>query len=217
MTTASVGQPTQHVIGHDCTYPVDASQVRDYRWTVRQYDRLTVKGFFDRVHVELIEGRIIKMAPKWEPHVAGVSLTAKAIERAFGEGYWVRRESPLHFGTRSKPEADLAVVVGTENDYVNSGAPSNALLVVEVSESSLKYDRGRKASLYARNGIADYWIVNIVDRQLEIHRQSIADPLSRFRFRYSQIQTLKPGESATPLAVGSAVAVSAMFPAPRPS
>src|SRR5665213_305477 len=165
---------------------IESSHIQEKRWTLREYDRLLAKGFFRNARVELIEGRIIKMAAQYEPHVASVSLTAKAVERAFGDGFWVRRQNPLRFGSRSKPEPDAAVVAGNENDFINSGTPTTALLVIEVSDSSLNYDRGRKASLYARYGIADYWIVNVVDRQLEVYRDPIADPLHRFRFRYDR-------------------------------
>ena len=71
---------------------------------------------------------------------------------------------------------------------------------------------GHKASLYAHHGITDYWIVNVVDRQLEIYRDPIADPLHRFRFRYDQSRVLKPGESAVPLAAPVSIAVSNLFP-----
>ncbi|HWE02744.1 MAG TPA: Uma2 family endonuclease [Tepidisphaeraceae bacterium] len=193
------------------------SPVKELRWTVRKYDQLLANGLFRNAHVELVAGRIIKMAPKLEPHVASVSLSAKAVERSFGDGYWVRRQDPLHLGAYSKPEPDVAVVAGTEIDYVFTGAPRSALLVIEVSESSLRYDRLRKASLYARFGIADYWIVNLVDRQLEIYREPVADPLHRFRFRYGEMRVVKPEEFATPLASHIPMAVSAMLPPHAPT
>jgi Uma2 family endonuclease len=69
-----------------------------------------------------------------------------------------------------------------------------------VSETTLAYDRGRKASLYAASGIADYWIVNLVQRQLEIYRNPIADASQPFGFRYDQRTILNPNDHASPLA-----------------
>ncbi|HZL37621.1 MAG TPA: Uma2 family endonuclease [Tepidisphaeraceae bacterium] len=183
------------------------------RWTVAEYERLASRGFFKRRRVELVNGRIIEMPPKLEPHVASVSLSAKALARAFGDGYYIRQEAPLRQGSRSKPEPDIAVVRGSEWDYVEAGCPSDALLVVEVSEKTLRYDRGKKAALYARHGIADYWIVNLVDRQLEVHREPIADASHQHAYRYATILVFKPGQSVSPLhAQEKHVAVAELMP-----
>jgi Uma2 family endonuclease len=188
---------------------------KPYRFSVEEYDRMAAAGFFKRRRVELVEGRIMFMAPQYEPHVAGVSLAARAVETAFGIGHWVRQQSPIRLGSRSKPEPDVAVVVGSERDYLASGTPSNPLLVIEVSDSTLNLDRGRKAAMYARHGVADYWILNLVDRQLEVHRDPVADPAHQFRFRYRSIMVLRHGESTVALAAPSApVAVSGMMPFP---
>ena len=91
------------------------------------------------------------------PHAAGLELAERAVETIFATGYWVRTQLPIHFGPRSEPEPDIAVVPGGPRDY--TAHPSTALLIVEVSEATLSYDRRRKGSLYARANIADYWIV----------------------------------------------------------
>ncbi|HET6249976.1 MAG TPA: Uma2 family endonuclease [Tepidisphaeraceae bacterium] len=189
-----------------------SSDPKPLRWTVDAYDRMAAAGLFNQARVELIEGRIIQMAAQLEPHVAGVSLAGKVLESAFGGGYWVRRQNPLRFGSRSKPEPDVAVVPGNEGDYIDIGTPSTALLVVEVSDSSLRYDRGRKAALYAKHAIADYWIVNLVERQLEVHRDPVPNPAGRFKFRYAQIQVLKPGDAIAPISIDSPVSVSSLMP-----
>lgn len=170
-------------------------------------------GFFDSQRVELIEGRILRMPPQYEPHVAGISLASRAVEQAFGPGYWVRQQSPIRLGKRSKPEPDVAVVIGSENDYIDSGTPTNPLLIIEVSESTLRLDRGRKLAMYARHGIADYWILNLVDRQLEVYRNPVPDPTHVFKFRYSSVAVLHPGESVAPVAVPTAgVEVAQIMP-----
>src|SRR5690349_838232 len=133
-------------------------------WTLAEYDRMIRAGLFRDQRAELIEGEIIQMPPMEEPHAAGIEKTRRALEAVFGPNHWARAQMPLRFRPRSAPEPDVAVVPGGPDDYQT--APTAALLVVEVSDASLAYDRGRKASLYARAGIADYWIVSLRHRQL---------------------------------------------------
>jgi Uma2 family endonuclease len=189
------------------------AEFKTYRWTVARYDRLTADGAFDDQRVELLEGRIIRMPPQKEPHVAGVSRTARALSSCFAEGYYIRTQSPIHLGRLSKPEPDVAVVIGTYQDYLKSGTPTTALLLVEVSDATLALDRGRKASVYAKFGILDYWVLNLIDRQLEVHRRPIGDAAHRYRFRYADIGILKEGDSVTPLAAPAAsIAVRDLLP-----
>jgi Uma2 family endonuclease len=105
---------------------------------------------------------------------------------------------PLFVGEGYRPEPDIAVVRRLELS-VNS-PPSRALLIIEVSDSTLRYDCVEKASLYARAGVADYWILNLVDRILEVHRSPRLDAAARFGFSYSSLETLAPGQTVTPLA-----------------
>jgi len=78
------------------------------------------------------------------------------------------------------------------------------VLAVEIAESSLSFDRRQKGSLYARAGLGDYWIVNLVDRVLEVYRVPLADPAAPYGWRYAEVQTLSPGETASPLAAPAA-------------
>jgi len=98
---------------------------------------------------------------------------------------------------------DVAVVPGTFRDYV-IGHPSQPVLVVEVSESSLALDREHKEDVYARARVADYWIVNLVDRVLEVYREPIGDQAAPFGWRYRSIEVLEPSASVAPLAVADA-------------
>jgi len=98
---------------------------------------------------------------------------------------------------------DVAVVPGTFRDYV-IGHPSQPVLVVEVSESSLALDREHKGSVYARARVADYWMVNLVDRVLEVYREPIGDQAAPFGWRYRSIEVLEPSASVAPLAVADA-------------
>jgi Uma2 family endonuclease len=151
------------------------------------------------------------MPPMKTPHAAGLELAERALEDVFGRGYWVRTQLPLHLGPRSEPQPDLAVVPGGPRDY--SKHPASALLIVEVSDATLSYDRRRKGSLYARAGIADYWIVNLNRGRLEVYRQPIPDPSRRYGFGYSTVEVLQPTDHATPLAAPQArIAVADLLP-----
>ena len=181
--------------------------------SVSRYDRLTELGWFDDQRVELIEGKVIRMPAQAEPHVAAIGRAVRVVLPIFGQGFYVRVQAPLVQGRYSKPEPDLAVVRGSEAEYLAHGTPTTALLVIEVSEATLDQDRGRKAAIYARSGIADYWIVNLVDRQLEVHRDPVADPKHRFRFRYADVRIVKPPGVVAPLAAPHAsIAVADLLP-----
>lgn len=120
--------------------------------------------------VELLEGEILEMSPEKSRHAAAVDLAAEVLRAAFGPGRTVRVQHPIALGDASEPEPDLAVVEGSPRDYAHAH-PTTAVLVVEVSDTSLDYDRRRKAAAYARSGIAEYWIVNLVENRLEVHRE----------------------------------------------
>ena len=93
------------------------------------------------------------------------------LRAAFGPGWVVRAQGPLALDDESEPEPDVAVVPGSRRDYLHSH-PALPVLAVEIAESSLSFDRRQKGSLYARAGLGDYWIVNLVDRVLEVYRKA---------------------------------------------
>jgi Uma2 family endonuclease len=162
--------------------------------------------------VELIEGEIITMTPQESPHAAAGGLVEEALRVAFGPGFHVRSQRPLSLGLDSDPEPDAAVVRGTLRDYVKAH-PTTAILVVEVSDTTLAFDRGRKSALYARAGIPEYWIVNLVDRILEVHRDPGPLPHDPSEFGYRSIRRHAPSEAVTPLASpGRAVRVADLLP-----
>ncbi len=177
----------------------------------REFYRLLDLGFFRNQNVELIEGEIVRMPLPKSPHYAAISLTDMALRAAFGPGHWVRTQGPLHLLKRSIPVPDVSVVLGSIRDY--SDHPTSALLIVEVSDSTLAYDRGPKGSLYAKAGIADYWIINLKGRQLEIRRRPVRDRNQLYGFRYADLTVLPPADHATPLAAPRArVAVADLLP-----
>ena len=112
----------------------------------------------------------------------------------------------------SEPEPDVAVVPGRPGDYRDSH-PTRPALLVEVAESSLELDRAGKGSLYARAGVAEYWIVNLVEGVVEVYRDPEPDASAVFGFRYRSVTRLVPSASLVPLALGSApIAVADLLP-----
>jgi Uma2 family endonuclease len=177
--------------------------IRQRRWSKREYYRMAELGFFEGQRVELLEGRIMVLSPQNAPHAFAVDRAATLLRGDFGQGFWVRMQLPVDLGQTTEPEPDVSVVVGDPGQY-RTTHPTSAVLIVEVSESTLSYDRRRKGSLYARAGVADYWIVNLVNRQLEVYRAPIADARKPYGHRYSARTDLTPPAVVSPLAAPQA-------------
>ena len=153
--------------------------------------------------IELLDGLLLVKEPQHSPHRTAVLLVAKALERAFGDGWFVQTQSPIILDDRSEPEPDVCVVRGSPRDYVLSH-PTRPALIVEVAQSGLRIARGRKAATYARGGIADYWIVNLVERVLEVHREPARPGPALRHWGYTAIETLGGDATITPLAAPAA-------------
>jgi Uma2 family endonuclease len=192
---------------------------RAWRWTVDSYDRAASLGIFAGRRVELIEGRVFDMPAQHEPHVAAVVRCDRALEVAFGAGgYAIRRQAPVQFSKTSAPEPDIAVVPGSAEDYLRRGAPTSALLVIEVSDATLAFDRSVKLALYARHGIQDYWILNLVDWWLEVYRQPLRDRSAKRGYRYGQTTQVDADGTIAPLAKPDAfIRVADLLPPFRPA
>ena len=185
---------------------------RPYRWTREQFLQMLDLGWFQDKRVELIDGQVIEMASQYDLHLASVTATADALRLAFGSGYWIRVQGSLDLSPHGIPDPDLAVTPGSHRGAGKTIAKS-AVLVVEVSESTLPYDRSAKANLYAAGGIADYWIVNLVQLQLEVYRDPVADSTQLFGFRYNNRTILDPPDTVSPLAAPQArITVADLLP-----
>ncbi|MCS6858925.1 MAG: Uma2 family endonuclease [Abditibacteriales bacterium] len=182
------------------------------RWTKRDYYKMAEIGLFDGKHVELIEGEIVEMSPMGTLHWVCVTLTGDALRKVFDQGYFIATQLPLDLGESTEPEPDVAVIRGNVRDY-RDAHPTTAALIVEVADTSLSYDRADKASLYAKAGIAEYWIVNLLDNQCEVHRQPVPMPDQPFGFGYASVTTLKATDTVSPLAAPHAtIAVADLLP-----
>lgn len=190
--------PSRSSFGKDLDFP------QPHRWSAAELYRLLEFGFLAGERIELIEGEILQFAPQSNFHAISIKLTEEALNNAFRSGYWVRVQNSLDLSPHSVPDPDIAVVKGGVREHKDRSNPTSALLIVEISETTLPYDRNRKASLYARSGIAEYWIVNIEKRWLEVHRNPEADETKEFQFGYREVAFLEAADTVAPLALPNA-------------
>lgn len=121
--------------------------------------------------VELLEGWIIQKMPKNPPHRVANKLVPNALEEIVPAGWYVDAQEPVTL-IDSEPEPDVVIVRGDSRDYTERHPGSNDLaLVVEIADSTLERDRSYKKRIYARAGIPVYWIVNLVEQQIEVYTQ----------------------------------------------
>jgi Uma2 family endonuclease len=174
-----------------------------FRWTREDYDRLADVGLFHNRRVQLIDGEIIEMSPHGNSHAMLIPVIYEVLKSAFGAGFTIRPQLPLALGKESAPEPDLAVVRGNPREHVVH--PNSAVLVVEISDSSLAFDAGMKAALYARAGINEYWIVNLIHSQLDVYRKPVIGDKFEFGAGYGQRWSLTRDETVSPMAAPKAV------------
>lgn len=197
------------------TLPVSSGALfQRRRWTRAEYHKMLEAGILRNGDpFELIDGEVVLKVTTNPPHVTAVILAGDRLREAFGPGHVVRIQVPMAVGA-SEPEPDVAVVPGDPNDYDDH--PSTALLVVEVADSSLAADRTVKASLYASADVPDYWITNLVHRQIEVHREPVEGADAPFGRAYRSVVVYRPGQSIRPLRAPAAeIAVDALLPRQR--
>ena len=176
------------------------------QWTREEYDRLAAAGaFHPMARLQLIQGEIVEMAPQSAGHATAVQRLHKALEAGFGAGYTVRLQLPLALTDESEPEPDIAVVEGSLEDF-RLRHPTRAVLVVEVADSTLSFDRERKQAMYAAAGVPEYWILNLVEGVLEVYRGPRAST-------YDVVHRLGPDDHVSPLAApGRQLRVAGLLP-----
>ena len=158
--------------------------VRKKRFTVDEYHRMAELGLFaqgDRI--ELIRGEIIEMAAKGTAHtVCCGNLVELLVPLVVGQAQ-VRCQDPITLPTGSEPEPDLVIVQRRSDRYLSGHPqPADVLVVMEVADSSLDYDREVKGPLYAEFGIPHYWIFNVLDGNLEVYGEPRVDEQGRFSY-----------------------------------
>jgi Uma2 family endonuclease len=187
--------------------------VRTRRWTRVEYEHLIDVGVFRPCEpLELLGGQLILGEPQGNAHYTAIGLAEDALRAALPRGWLVRSQGPIELDDESEPEPDITVTQGDRRRY-SQRHPSRPALVVEVADSSLAFDRAHKGSLYARAGLDDYWIVNLIDRIVEIYRRPIEDPSASFGWRYGSREVLSAESSVELLAVpGVRILVSDLLP-----
>jgi Uma2 family endonuclease len=185
---------------HDPLAIADNQPVQRKRWTRDECDLLVESGVLDPQRYELIEGELIETVSKNHPHMLAVMLLCRRLNRIFGEGR-VLQEPSIHLAPQdtpySDPEADAVVLNRPYDGFATKANPEDILLVVEVSHTTLRMDTTRKAALYARAGIQDYWVLDIKGRRFIVHR----DPVDGV---YRSITAFDEKEPVTPLAATDA-------------
>jgi Uma2 family endonuclease len=176
-------------------------------FTVDEYYKMAENGVLtEDSRVELIDGEIVDMPPIGHEHAGKVNRFTHQFNQLFGDFALVSIQNPVRLGRRAEPQPDVMVLRRRDDYYATAHpTPADVLLLVEVAESSLTYDRETKGPLYARAGIAEYWILNLVERQLEVYRKPTADG-------YADVAVLVPGDAVQPLAFPDvSIAVSSLL------
>jgi Uma2 family endonuclease len=184
------------------------------RWITRtEFEALMEAGVFPREErLELLAGELTRREPVNTAHAVAVVLVSEALQQVLPKNLHLRTQLPLALSDYDEPFPDLAVVSGSPRDYL-AQHPTSALLVVEVSEASLKTDREVKGSLYASAGIPEYWILNLRERVLEVYREPAADARAVYGAAYRQQRIYTTGEPVSPLCAPDAtLAVEQLLP-----
>ncbi len=169
------------------------------RWTRQEYDHMVEAGVFSpHDHVELLDGEILAMTPQSSAHATAIGLVEAALRPLFSADHHLRTQRPFALDDKSEPEPDIAVVPGGLRQYRNAH-PTTAVLLVEVSDTTLLYDRTHKAAAYARAGIPEYWIVNLSDGVLEVYRDPLPAPETPLGWAYQTTRVVRASETVAPL------------------
>ena len=184
-----------------------------YRWTREQFYQMGDLGLFEGRRAILVEGEILAMPAMGDLHRNILTLASDVLRETFGNGFFASVQCPFDIGRATDPEPDIAIIRGNVRDYFGRGL-TEAALIVEVSDTTLAYDRREKASLYAMAGVTDYWIVNVDQEpaQIEVHRSPAPDESQPFGYGYGQKTIHRGGEVILPLAAPKPVAAAALLP-----
>jgi Uma2 family endonuclease len=151
------------------THEIDVPR---HRLTVEEYYRMAALGILaPDARVELIEGEIIDMPPQGSPHAALVSALTERLISAVGTRAMVRCQLPIRLGLRSEPEPDFALVKRNDEYYRHAHpVAEDVLLIIEVANTTVRYDRHIKIPLYARHGIPETWLIEVPAARLHVFR-----------------------------------------------
>jgi|APFre7841882630_1041343.scaffolds.fasta_scaffold126378_1 Uma2 family endonuclease len=179
-----------------------------HRFSVDEYEQMVEHGILDENdRVELIRGEIVDKMPIGDPHAACVNRLTRFLVQKAGDQAIIAVQNPIRL-PESVPEPDLSVLRPRDDFYGSSTPrPRDVFLIIEVADTTLDYDRDVKRPMYAEAGIIEYWIFNLIEVCLEVHRQPQPDG------QYGDTQILRPGQQIELAALpGVMLAVEKMFP-----
>ncbi len=165
-----------------------------YRWSVEDYEELSRAGFFDPdERMELLNGEIIVMSPIGYRHAMAVNLLNEFFTAGSRGRYLVAPQNPFNLDKLSQPQPDLALLDRGCRSLKRHAEPREILLVIEVADSTVRYDREDKGTAYAARGVREYWLLNLEKNCLEVFRDPQAEG-------YAERLIFDPADSAAPLA-----------------
>jgi Uma2 family endonuclease len=183
------------------------------RWSRAEYYQLGEQGHFAGKRVMLIDGEIIQMPGQKEPHAWTITILNQLLVKLVDPEFVVRCQLPLDLSEFSEPEPDFAIVHGPLDAWRGKPHPALADWIIEVSDTTLAFDQTAKQSLYASHGVLNYWIVNLIDRRLEVHALPVRDSSLRFGWRYQSVQYFSADDVVPlPLKPGMTLRVGQVLP-----
>lgn len=199
MVTELVDETTEQMIAEPVESTAEVELTR-YRFTVAEYMRMAEAGLFgENSRVELIWGEVVEMSPIYIGHTSTVKRLIRLLTKILDERIILGVQDPVQLSDDSMPQPDIAVL-RPRDDFYSEQQPGrdDILLLIEVADSSLRYDRRVKSKLYGAAGITDYWIVNLPERQIEVYREPRPNG-------YRTVTTYASGETLSPLAFADVV------------
>lgn len=184
------------------------------RFTIEQYHRLIDQETLStEERTELIEGEIIQMVAKGNLHAVCCRNLIRELSKLVWDKATLQCQDPIMLSNYSEPEPDLAIARNRDDNYLsNHPTPADILLVIEIADSSLEYDRQVKLGLYAKSGISDYWIFNLIENQLEVYCHPYQKSQSH-SFDYRRKQIFLPNETvALPGLADAILDLAKVFP-----
>ena len=172
---------------------VTAPPVERYRWTIDLYHQMIETGILgEDERIELIKGELTTMSPIGSEHSGVVDQLAEILIEQLARRAVVKVQGPLQLEDHSEPQPDLILLAPRRDFYKRAlPRPTDVLLVIEVADSSLAYDRAVKMALYAGAGMPEAWIINLIDRWIEVYRD-------RSAAGYTTLLKILPGKSVAP-------------------
>lgn len=178
-----------------------------HRWTVAEFHRMAEVGLLNEdSRVELIDGEIIEMAPIGSQHSGKANRFVYLFSKVFGKKAIIAAKNPVVLGGYGEPQPDMTILRWREDFYEQAHPHAeDVLLIIEISDSTLRYDRDVKVPLYAKNGIPEVWLLDLQQKQLEIYRE----PLNGV---YQQRDYRNTGQIAPILYPDAVINLTELFP-----